>query len=114
MKNPLDFGALRTTLVTATAASGAATAQGELVRVTSESLSTAAATTYVLTITNARVTAASTCFASVKWGTSSAGTPAVARVTPAAGSVVVEIQNIHSANALNGTIVVDVLTINPA
>jgi hypothetical protein len=114
MKNPLDFGALRTTLVTATAASGAATAQGELVRVTSESLSTAAGATYTLTITDARITANSVCFANIGLGTSTAGTPVITTVKPAAGSVVVIVQNIHSANALNGTIVVDVLTINPA
>jgi hypothetical protein len=113
-KNPLDIGAVRIPVVTGTAVAGAVTALGELVSITSESLSTAAAAFYTLTITNARVSASSTCFATVRLGGATAGSPVVTTVTPAAGSVVVIIKNVAVSDALNGTIKVDVLTINPA
>lgn len=113
-KNPMDLGAVRMTTTTGTAASGAVTASGELVQITSEALSTAAAATYTLTITNTRVAATSTCLATVKLGGSTAGTPAITSVTPAAGSVVVIVKNTHASDAFNGSIIVDVLVLNPA
>ncbi|MES2224992.1 MAG: hypothetical protein V4478_03320 [Patescibacteria group bacterium] len=77
-------------------------------QITSESLTTAAAAVYTLTLTNNLIKADSLVMASVKYGGSTTGTPAVAMVTPADGSVVIKIQNIHASAAFNGTIVVDV------
>lgn len=90
----------------ATATAGAATLHKVAGKITSEALSTAAAANYTLTLTNNKIEATDLVFASVAYGSASAGTPAVCRVTPAAGSVVIVLQNVHSANALNGTIVV--------
>ena len=72
--------------------------------ITSESVTTAAGAVYTLTLTSNLVLAGSAVFASVCYGTSTTGSPAVMMVTPAAGSVVIKIQNIHASAALNGTI----------
>jgi len=72
---------------TVTAVAGAATLDGQLGVVTSESLTTAAAADYTLTITNARVKAGSVVLASVKTGTNTKVGLAIHEVTPANGSV---------------------------
>lgn len=89
---------------TATATAGAATLDKQTGTVTSEALTTAAGANYTLTLTNARVTAASVVFASVANGTNTTVEPIVTRVTPAAGSVVIIVRNVHASAALNGTI----------
>jgi len=89
---------------TATATAGAATLNKNAGVVTSEALVTAAGATYTLTIANSAVTAADQVMASVAYGTSTTGSPAIMRVTPAAGSLVIVVQNIHASAALNGTI----------
>ncbi len=91
---------------TATASSGAATLNNKAGAITSESLSTAAGAVYTLTLTDSVVAASDVCFASVAYGTSTTGSPAVSRVTPSAGQLIVLVQNIHASAALNGTIVV--------
>jgi hypothetical protein len=91
---------------TAAATAGAATLSKTAGKVTSEALTTAAAAAYTLTITNTKVAAADQCFASVAYGTSTTGVPAVTRVTPGASSLVIVVRNIDAAAALNGTIVV--------
>lgn len=91
---------------TATATAGAATLAKVAGKITSEALTTAAAATYTLTLTDTEIEATDLVFASVAYGTSTTGTPAIARVTPAAGSVVIVVQNIHASAALNGTIVI--------
>ena len=97
----------QTDLVTGTAAAGAVTLSGLTGKITTESLTTAQNAFYTLTITNASVSAADVAFASVANGTNTQGTPMVCRVTPGAGTLVVEIQNKHaSAQALNGTLLV--------
>jgi hypothetical protein len=90
---------------TATATAGAATlnAAGSGV-VTSEALTTAAAATYTLTLTNDMIAAGDVVLASVKYGTSTTGSPVVTQVTPAAGSVVIIVQNIAASAAVNGTL----------
>lgn len=88
----------------ATATGGAATLAKSAGVITSEALSTAAGATYTLTLTNSTIAAADQVFASVAYGTATAGEPVVTRVTPGAGSVVIIVQNVHSANALDGTI----------
>lgn len=99
-------------LVTATATSGAATLNNARGTVTSESLSTAAAAFYTLTVTNASITAASQVFCTVGLGTATTGTPDCTSTTPAAGSVVFLIQNTAASAALNGTIKVGFLVVN--
>lgn len=101
---------------TATAATGAASAPtgGILRKITSEALTTAAGAVYTLTYTNAWIQADSMVIASVGLGTATTGTPTVTTSTPAAGSVVIKVQNIHASAAVNGTLVIWVLVFNPA
>lgn len=89
---------------TATAVAGAATLSKMSGVVTSEALTTAAAATYTLTITNTGVAATDQVFASVWFGTSTTGLPMIATVTPGAGTIVIVVQNAHASAALNGTI----------
>lgn len=91
---------------TATATAGAATLAKDSGKITSESLTTAAGSTYTLTLTNSAIAAADMVFASVAYGTATTGMPVITRVTPAANSVVIVVQNIHASAALNGTIVI--------
>lgn len=89
---------------TATATAGAATLNKQAGVITSEALTTAAGATYTLTLTNSVIGATDQVFASVAYGTATAGMPAVTRVTPGSGSVVIIVQNIHASAALDGTI----------
>ena len=91
--------------LTATASAGAATlnAAGAGV-ITSESLTTAAGATYTLTLTNSMIAAGDIVLVTVGNGTNAAGSPALTTVTPGAGSVVIVVQNIAAAAALNGTL----------
>ena len=89
---------------TATAASGAATLNKMAGVVTSEALTTAAGATYTLTLTNSSVAAADQVFASVNLGAGTGGMPTVCQVTPAAGSVVIVVQNVHASAAFNAAI----------
>jgi len=92
---------------TATADTGAATLAATAGKITTESLTTAQNLFYTLTITNTEIAAADAVFASVANGTNTQGTPMVVSVTPAAGSLVIVVQNKHaSAEALNGTLVI--------
>lgn len=101
-----NFSELYGNRATATATAGAATVTALSGKVTSEALVTAAAASYTLTITNTAVSATDIVFASVAYGTSTTGEPAINRVTPANGSLVVIVRNEAAAAALNGTIVV--------
>jgi hypothetical protein len=89
---------------TATATAGAATLAKTSGVITTEALTTAAGATYTLTLTNSKIAAADQVYVSVANGTNTAGMPVVCTVTPAANSVVIVLQNIHSADALNGTL----------
>lgn len=92
---------------TATAVAGAATLHKQAGVVTSEALVTAQNATYTLTLTNRMIAAGDIVTVTLRNGTNTQGTPIVTRVTPAAGSVVVLVKNMHdAAQALNGTIVV--------
>lgn len=97
---------------TVTGSAGAATLNGSRGTITTEALTTAAGAVYTETLTDSSITAASQVYVSVGNGTNSAGTPALATVTPAAGSVVIKIQNIHASAALNGTLAVSFLVVN--
>lgn len=89
---------------TATATAGAATLNKDAGVVTSETLTTAAAALYTLTITNSSIAATDQVFASVALGTSTQGVPMVTTVAPGSGSVVIKILNNHATDAFNGTI----------
>lgn len=89
---------------TATATAGAATLNKDAGVITSEALSTAQGAAYTLTLTNSSIAATDQVMASVSLGTATTGTPAIATVKPAAGSVVIVVQNISASAALNGTI----------
>ena len=90
-----------------TAASGAVSVgQVRHVKVTSEALTTAAGSTYTLTVTSAQINSVSSVYASVAYGTATAGTPVVTRVQVANGTVTILIKNDHASAAFDGTIVV--------
>lgn len=91
---------------TATASGGAATLNKSAGKITSESLTTAAGASYVLTLTNSAIAAADQVFASVANGTNAQGIPVVSRVTPGSNSVTIAVTNLHASQALNGTIVI--------
>lgn len=91
---------------TASATTGAATLNKNSGQITSESLTTAAGAVYTLTLTDSNILATDLVLASVQYGTSTTGSPAITRVTPAAGSVVILVQNVHASAALNGTIII--------
>lgn len=96
----------------ATSTVGAATINAQCGQITTEALTTAAGATYTMTLTNTVITAASIVLVSVGKGTDTAGMPVVAFVTPAAGSAVIILQNIHASAALNGTITINFMVFN--
>ena len=97
---------------TATATAGAATLNKTSGKITSESLTTAAAAAYTLTLTNSTIAATDIVFASVANGTNSAGIPIVGRVTLGSGSVTILVENQHASAAFNGTIVISFMVVN--
>jgi Na+-transporting NADH:ubiquinone oxidoreductase subunit NqrD len=104
--SPAFLAALAAPAITAaTAASNAATCSAIAGKVTSEALTTAAAASYTCTITNTLVAAADNVVVSIANGTNTQGITVVSKVTPAAGSFVVIVHNLHGSQALNGTIV---------
>ena len=99
-------------VVTATAVAGAATADGQNVLITSESLSTAAGSTYVLTLTNSAISATSNLEITLSLGSSTTGIPGLVRYVASSGSAVITIENIDPAAAFGGTITVGVLVLD--
>jgi hypothetical protein len=97
---------------TATATAGAATLNKNAGAVTSESITTAAGSDYVLTLTNSAISASSFVMVSVANGTNTTEGLAVNRVQPGSGSVVIHIRNTHASAALNGTIVISFVVAN--
>ncbi len=101
-----DTAKVGTGTKTAAATGGAATLNKAAGKITSEALTTAADAVYTLTLTNSAIAAADQVFASLANGTNTQGAPAIEKVTPAAGSVVITVRNNHASEALNGTLVV--------
>lgn len=91
--------------IAATASSGAATANGERMTITSESLSTAAGADYVLTVTNSFSIAGGIINCSAANGTNTTEGLAINRIQPSAGSFLVHVRNTNASAALNGTLV---------
>lgn len=106
-RNGKQIAEVGTGQITGTSAAGAITIRGRDLLITTESLTTAAGATYTLTVTNPSVNVSSEVFASVNVGTST-GTPVIASVKPAAGSVVILIQNIHATVAFNNSLKISV------
>jgi hypothetical protein len=94
----------RYSYLTATASGGAATLSNNCGTITSESVTTAAAAAYTLTLTNTTVLANSVVTVSVDNGTNSAGIPVVSTITPTAGQVVIKVYNLAASAAFNGTL----------
>jgi hypothetical protein len=88
------------------AVAGAATLNQGAGIVTSEALTTAAASTYTLTLTNSLIDANTLVMTDVGLGTSTNGTPSVCSVVPGAGSATIAVKNVDAVNAFNGTIVI--------
>jgi hypothetical protein len=90
---------------TASATSGAATLNQPSGIVTSEALTTAAAATYTLTLTNNKVAATDIVQVTLANGTNSAGAPVLSTSTVTDSTVTVVVKNVHVSAALNGTLV---------
>lgn len=98
---PRDSG---TATATGTGATATATLSKKTGIITSEALTTAAAGTYTLTLTNTKIAAGSVIVCNARRKSATAGVPMVTKVTPGSGTVDIEVTNIHAANAINGTI----------
>lgn len=92
---------------TATGTSNASTLANKCGIITTESATTAAAATFTETITDTVVAATDICFASVT--TTGTGTPVITKVTPAAGSLVVIVGNVHASAAFNAVLLITFL-----
>lgn len=103
----------KTATATGTGGTGTVTLNKTSGKITTGALTTAAAATHVITLTNSKIAAGDQVYVSVGKGTATTGTPTVADVTPAAGSVVISIQNIHASVAINGTLVVSFFVVKP-
>lgn len=90
----------------ATATAGAATLNRAEGKITSEALTTAAGSSYTLTLTDSEIAANDIVLASVANGTNTQGEVVLGRVTPADGSCVITVWNRHASQALNGTLVI--------
>jgi|GEM_PF-6586022 len=90
----------------ATATSGAATLNNLSGTITSEALTTAAAASYTLTLTNSKVRTDSIAAVNIANGTNTQGIPVLSTVTYASGTMTVKIVNLHATQALNGTLLV--------
>jgi hypothetical protein len=82
-------------------------------KITTESLTTAAAGSQALTITNTLVAATDIILISRQGGTSANGTP-VMKVVPGSGSFVITLDNKHASAAFNGTFIIGFLVIKQA
>lgn len=96
----------KTATATGTGGTGTATLNKASGKITTGALTTAAAATHVLTLTNSKIAAGDQVYVSVCKGTATTGTPTVADVVAGASSVVITIQNIAAAAAVNGTLVI--------
>jgi hypothetical protein len=90
--------------ITATSAAGAVTLNEPVGIITTESLTTAAGSTYTLTLTNNLILASSLLVVNASSGTNTSAGLDVQEVTCAAGSATINVKNTN-ASALNGTIV---------
>jgi hypothetical protein len=95
---------------TATATAGAATLNKLQGKITTESLTTAAAGEYTLTLTNSEIAASDIVLASVDPKTS-AGTPGIGGCKVTAGQVVITVTNLHASAAFDAAIQINFVVI---
>lgn len=98
-----DFG-------TGTAVAGAVTVNTYIGKVTSESLTTAAAGEYTLTLTNNKIAAGDIVFASVD-PLASTGTPGIGGCKVTASTVVITVTNLDAAAAFNAAIQINFMVV---
>lgn len=98
---------------TATSTAGAATINAQTGVITTEALTTAAAATYVMTLTNSTITANSIVNVTVGKGTATGAGLVPLTVTPTAGSCVMVLQN-PAGSAVNGTVKIGFTVFNLA
>lgn len=110
----LQTGSAGTAVATGTVSSaGTGTLNQPTGKVTTVSLTTAAAGVATLAINDSLVSAGDIVIASVGNGSNTTGTPVVTSATATAGKITVVIQNIHVSAAFNGTLIVSYLWIKP-
>lgn len=102
----MRFMNLNVPQTSASATAGAATLHAQQGVITSESLTTAAGSSYTLTLTNVQVKTTSTVIASVSLGGATTGTPQITKITPGSGSATIVVLNSAAAAAFNGTILI--------
>lgn len=105
-KQAVSVGVEMSAFQNGTASGGACTVNGGAGSITTDTLTTAAGSTYTLTVTNNVVTAGDIVWAQVGNGTNTAGQPNLASVLASAGAWSAVIQNIHGSTAFGGTLVV--------
>ena len=102
---PRDSGAAT---ITGTGATGTVTLSKKTGLLTSAALTTAAAGTHTVTLTNTKISATSVIVANARLaagvGAATTGIPLVTKVTAGSGTVDIVVTNIAAAAALNGTI----------
>jgi hypothetical protein len=108
-KGRFNVGTLGLRGGTVTGASNAATLDQSAGKITTESVTTAAGATYTETLTNSFIAAADIVLASVT--TTGTGSPAITKVTPAAGSCVFIVQNIHASVAFSAALVISYVVV---
>lgn len=84
---------------TATSTVHAATLNADSGTLTTESITTAAGSTYTFTLTNSKITAASKVF--VSFQTAGTGTPVLTGVVQGSGTCDIKITNVHATAAFN-------------
>jgi hypothetical protein len=90
---------------TGTGATSTATLNNRWGKLTTAALTTAAAGTHVITLTDTAIAATDVVVGSVSYGTATTGDPTVSFL-PAAGTMTITINNRHASAAVNGTLVV--------
>lgn len=98
---------------TVTLSSNAGTVNKSAGVITTEALTTAAAGTQALVITNSHVTANSIPIVTICGGTSTTGSCEV-KAVPTAGTLTITLTNRHASAAFNGTFKLSFLIMNPA
>lgn len=101
-KGRTNLGTLGLAGGTVTGAAGAATLNQSSGVITTESLTTAAGAIYTLTLTNSFIAAGDIVLTMVS--TTGTGNPVVTETTPAAGTCVILVQNVHAATAFNAAL----------
>ncbi len=92
---------------TGTGGTSTATLANRFGKLTTAALTTAAAASHVITLTNTEVKATDIAFASTTLGTATTGEPVVTTIACAAGSMVITVKNVAAAAAVNGTLVIN-------